>query len=263
MQPRALIIYGQTTREGEFPWHAALYHTERTDLTYLCGASLVSRYHVITAAHCVTLRRSQKPLNLENLIVYLGKYYLKGSSNPGIQDRATSEIIPHPLYNPYTYGNDIAIVKFTTAVDITDYVRPICLWQDSPDLSSVLNKPGTVVGWGFDETGVVTDQLMLAKMPVVSRETCLFSFPEFYAKFPPGSTYCAGFRNGTSVCNGDSGGGMVFPKSNSDIQNPRWQLRGLVSISVALQNYFKCDETHYAVFTDAAKYLDWIRKSIK
>lgn len=68
---------------------------------------------------------------------------------------------------------------------------------------------------------------------------------------------------GTSVCNGDSGGGMVFPKSNSNPQTPRWQLRGLVSISVALQNQFKCDASHFVVFTDAAKYLDWIAKAMK
>lgn len=59
----------------------------------------------------------------------------------------------------------------------------------------------------------------------------------------------------SSVCNGDSGGGMVFPKQGT---RNKWQLRGLVSIGVALQEQTICDTKHFAVFTDIAKYLDWI-----
>lgn len=62
------------------------------------------------------------------------------------------------------------------------------------------------------------------------------------------------------MCNGDSGGGLIFPKSGSTSENVVWQLRGLVTISVALQNRFKCDASHYVVFTDIAKFLDWIKR---
>lgn len=70
------------------------------------------------------------------------------------------------------------------------------------------------------------------------------------------------FILGTSVCNGDSGGGLIFPIPNSSPQNPTWQIRGMVSISVALQNQFKCDATHYVVFTDVAKYQDWVNNAM-
>lgn len=63
---------------------------------------------------------------------------------------------------------------------------------------------------------------------------------------------------GTSVCSGDSGGGMILPKStDSNV----WQLRGLVSIGVALQGT-TCDPSNYVIFTDVAKHLDWINKII-
>lgn len=64
------------------------------------------------------------------------------------------------------------------------------------------------------------------------------------------------------MCNGDSGGGLVFPKPGSNANNPIWLLRGMVSISVALQNQFKCDAMHYVVYTDVAKYLDWIKGAL-
>lgn len=52
---------------------------------------------------------------------------------------------------------------------------------------------------------------------------------------------------------------MVFPKQDNPM---RYHLRGLVSIGVALQSEAVCDTRHYAVFTDIAKYLDWITQTI-
>lgn len=68
---------------------------------------------------------------------------------------------------------------------------------------------------------------------------------------------------GSSVCNGDSGGGMVFPRNSSD-GSVSWMLRGVVSLSKPKgPNQPMCDPTNFVVFTDAAKYLDWIQNHIK
>lgn len=159
MRPTPLITHGQATREGEFPWHAALYHAKGIDLTYICGASLISRNYIITVAHCVTKRKSANPLDPDNLIVYFGKetyefcleavlmilagkYYLKKWSSPGIQDRYARNIIVHDDYNPQTYSNDIALVELTSKVDITDYVRPVCLWDEDTELNAIIDKAG-------------------------------------------------------------------------------------------------------------------------
>lgn len=53
-----------------------------------------------------------------------------------------------------------------------------------------------MVGWGFDESGRVAEELSKAEMPIVSRDTCILSFPEFYSAFTSEETYCAGFHNG-------------------------------------------------------------------
>lgn len=112
------------------------------------------------------------------------------------------------------YNNDIALLKLASPVEFTDYVRPLCLWEDDTDLNSIVHKAGkrfflihryvqinflclaTVVGFGFDETGYVTEQLTQAKMPVVSQEECIYSYPQFYSRFTSNKTLCAGFRNG-------------------------------------------------------------------
>lgn len=57
---------------------------------------------------------------------------------------------------------------------------------------------------------------------------------------------------------------MVFPKTGTSGQNSVWQLRGVVSLSAALQNEkVVCDTSNYIVFTDVAKHLDWVRSITK
>lgn len=55
---------------------------------------------------------------------------------------------------------------------------------------------GSVVGWGFNNAGEISEQLKHVKMPVVSREACIFSYPDFYSQFTFNNTYCAGRLNG-------------------------------------------------------------------
>lgn len=54
-----------------------------------------------------------------------------------------------------------------------------------------------VVGWGYDENNQVTEELKMARMPVVSYVTCLKSYPQFFSQFTAeNKTFCAGFRQG-------------------------------------------------------------------
>ncbi|KAI4455191.1 modular serine protease [Holotrichia oblita] len=262
VQPSPLILSGQKTKPGEVPWHAALYYTRDESLTYTCGGSLISRYHVLTAAHCVSKPISQTLLDAENLLVYLGKYYLKEWSNPGLQRHDVSKITRHPQYNFHKYANDIAVIRLSHRADFTDFVRPICLWEGASDITNLIGKLGTVVGWGYDEDGKLTEELTMLNMPIVSKQVCIYSLPDFYPRFTTNDTYCAGFINGTTTCNGDSGGGMVFQKNTGNPSKTAYHLRGLVSLSVALQNEAKCDHKHYVVFADVAKYLEFIEKAM-
>ena len=39
----------------------------------------------------------------------------------------------------------------------------------------------------------------MAKLPVVSMDTCIRSYPQFYSQFTSNGTFCAGSRNGMSL----------------------------------------------------------------
>lgn len=62
-------------------------------------------------------------------------------------------------------------------------------------------------------------------------------------------------RLGTSVCNGDSGGGLVFPVKSKD----RWVLEGIVSLSPRRKSTSYCDPFQYTVFTKVGLYIKWIQ----
>ncbi|XP_058446573.1 transmembrane protease serine 3-like isoform X2 [Malaya genurostris] len=246
-----LVTHGSPANHAQFPWHGALYRSSITELKYLCGATLISARFSLTAAHCVALEKSRQPVESGSLLVYFGKTNLKQWNGPE-QDAKIDRVLIHPDYNYERFFADIALLKQKDDVRFSHFVRPACLWNFDEDYKILINKVGFVPGWGYNEKGLVSEQLSFAQMPVVAHETCIWSNRDFFSKVTSNTSFCAGFRNGTSVCNGDSGGGMVFKQGN------RWFLRGIVSVSAALQNKVSCDPNHYAVFTDVAKFLRWI-----
>lgn len=247
-----LVVHGNSAQHAQFPWHGALYRSSVTELRYLCGSTLISTRLILTAAHCVALEKSRRPIDADSLLIYLGKTNLKKWNGPE-QDAKVERIHIHPDYNYERFFADVALLRLKSDVKYDNFVRPACLWSFDEDYKVLINKIGFVPGWGYNERGLVSEELSFAQMPVVAHETCIWSNRDFFSKVTSNTSYCAGFRNGTSVCNGDSGGGMVFKQSN------RWYLRGIVSVSAALQDKITCDPNHFAVFTDVAKFLRWIK----
>lgn len=64
----------------------------------------------------------------------------------------------------------------------------------------------------------------------------------------------------SAVCSGDSGGGMVFPRRADIGETVIWYLRGVVSVSRRDAGSV-CNTKSYAVFSDVAQHLDWIKKT--
>lgn len=76
-------------------------------------------------------------------------------------------------------------------------MRPVCLWDSNKlDLSEVIGKNGTVIGFGVTDTDELSNILQQAVMPVVDSDTCRRSNRIFYGYYLPGNKFCAGFRNG-------------------------------------------------------------------
>lgn len=242
-----LIRHGHDTAPGEWPWHAAIYHrTNRAD-SYACGGTLISEPFVLTAAHCVLDPGNEQQLVKNRIFVRLGVHNLDELASISFQQHKVHMIHRHP--NHEGVRNDIAILELGTMARFNDYVQPACL-SISSDLTG---KFGTVVGWGLTESDEISRKLKTTRMPVVDAITCLKSDRVLFGRTLDEGLFCAGFTNGTGVCNGDSGGGIFFKETNA------WHLGGIVSFSRQRDdNRNLCHSKSYSAFTKVFTYLDWI-----
>ncbi|XP_045782494.1 chymotrypsin-C-like [Maniola jurtina] len=265
VEHKELIVDGSDTKPGDWPWHVAIYRLDRATRTnkYTCGGTLISNSFVLTAAHCATYRGAK--LQREVLSVMLGKYTLVGDDEESVE-KEVLEIIVHKDYSYQPLRHDIALLKLSTEVVFNDFIRPACLLR-AEDRKKLNTEPkhGTIVGWGLDKNDSMSRSLKRATMPIVSEATCLKSNPFFYSQgLNDVYTFCAGNGDGTSACNGDSGGAFqVFIAEDEDMGSDTlgtWHVKGIISNTVARFESNICDPESYVIFTNVESYVDWIEQ---
>ncbi|XP_053620162.1 chymotrypsin-C-like [Plodia interpunctella] len=266
VQHTELIFNGQPTKPGDWPWHAAVYRLEYASAKYVCGGTLISKNFVLTAGHCVTINGA--PVLPEIVSVILGKYNLIGG-DVATQERLVHQVIVHEEYYQKKLDNDIALVKLKTEAIYDDYVQPACLWN----IDSIKRLPagivyGTVVGWGLNHTEKLSSELHQVSLPKIGEQTCLKSNPNFFGRVLNYRKFCAGYTNGTSACNGDSGGGfLVFipdiAEDTSANATGAWYINGIVSLAVSRTDAKICDTTQYTLFTNVHAFTGWIDEHIR
>ncbi|XP_058123160.1 CUB and peptidase domain-containing protein 1-like [Anopheles ziemanni] len=245
-----LIVKGQDARPGDWPWHVAIYDGKNTKTpTYACGGSIISEYFVLTAAHCF-----QEP-NPVRYSFKTGVHLL--NSDIDTINYALFEIIIHPKFDRKLY-NDIALLRPENKIVFkSTNVWPICLWSEEANVINVLQVSGISVGFGFNENHEVSNLLQQAAMNLTARQRCIEMMPDHldYLAQDEGKICAVGKESGSSVCSGDSGGGLYY--ANDKV----WYLRGIVSAGARKDlgnGQTSCDTSLPATYTDVAKYRPWI-----
>uniref|UniRef100_A0A672HMC7 Peptidase S1 domain-containing protein n=1 Tax=Salarias fasciatus TaxID=181472 RepID=A0A672HMC7_SALFA len=234
------IVGGVDAAPGAWPWQASLHYNNQ----HFCGASLVNDLWLLSAAHCF-------PGNIFNnqsgLIIYLGRQ-TQELANPNEVSRNVSQIIIHPSYNTVTGDSDIALVRFSAAVNFTDYIRPVCLAGTGSSFKVGLT--AWVTGWGTVNVGVPLPSpqtLQEVDVPIVSNSVCNNTYG-----FITDNMMCAGLsEGGKDFCRGDSGGPLVV--KNGSV----WVECGVVSVSRGC-----ADADVPGVYTRVSEYESWIRGHI-
>jgi secreted trypsin-like serine protease len=183
------FIYGGTVaNEGQFPFMVSLYDVSED--TNICGGSLISPLHVLTASHCT------QGWNLAHAYVGAGAINIHDSDNEFIWVNAIDD---HPSYNDFSLKNDITVLFLEKPFSQTTNVRTIAIGTNKPATGAKL----TVAGWGEMNGGSYPSTLRYVSVPVISISKC--KSYNGYGGVEDVKQICA-FVKGKDSCYGDSGG---------------------------------------------------------
>uniref|UniRef100_A0AAG5D0H7 Peptidase S1 domain-containing protein n=1 Tax=Anopheles atroparvus TaxID=41427 RepID=A0AAG5D0H7_ANOAO len=147
-----LSINGKLSPKGQFPWAVPIFDARPIKPKYICGSTILNKYHLVTAAHC--MYDDSRKFRPSELVTMPGMYNIDNFFESDIQERDVASIIVHPDYDDYdNTGNDIALMVLQQAIIYTDLVRPICLWNGNDNIEDIVGRTGYVSGWGITEKG--------------------------------------------------------------------------------------------------------------
>ena len=238
LRGRDLIIGGTNVADSDVNRHPyfALMNEDG-----LCGAVLISKRFVLTAAHCVGADDDFE-IGITKTIPSL----FQGNDGGGTEYDATRLAI-HPDYDSVTIDSDIAI--FELASDVSNSLPYIRLEQNPV---MVPGTPMSVIGFGDTNPSNLIDtistNLLEAIVDYVPSDNCYSRMLAAGGDDPINPTMLCAYEEGEDSCSGDSGG-PLFLKGDDPSED---SLVGLVSWG------YECGASTPGVYTRISYFYDWI-----
>ncbi|XP_015184240.1 PREDICTED: venom serine protease-like [Polistes dominula] len=232
------IVGGVETGVNEYPMMAGLVDFRKRIL--LCGATIITPQHVITAAHCVLDFIN----NYGDFGVIVGEHDVTTGADTNVTKiHLVSEVIIHPNYKRRM--NDVAVVKTKTRFDYSMKVGPACL-PFYYTRRSFVGEVVTALGWGLlSFSGAKSDVLMKVNLHVISNHKC----SNYYSNISD-KQICT-YDKGKDACQFDSGGPELWHNPSTN----RLTLLGVISYGKT------CADENPGVAMRITSFMDFILKS--
>jgi len=253
------IVGGRLTKVEDYPWQISI--TDQ-NMTHICGGTILTRRHVLSAAHC--FQSLDASVSAINVVLW--------RNSEGWKIHEVKQIRRHKRFSSETKLNDIAILLLESPLVFDSEIYPVCLpsaGEDYSDNEKLLGRTGKVLGFGETRRKLVdtwrsrrskrdvTNDLSLRQtsLRIMSNEECQEKFSkggiEDVDQLKSETIFCA-FKNGTDACSGDSGGPLVLSEQG------RYFQVGIVSYGLG------CADGRYpGVYTNIDKFRAWIKHNTK
>jgi len=255
---RLRIVGGSEAPVGAWPWAGILGQPSggSNSFVVVCGATLVSPRHLISAAHCFPDNGSNRRITH----VRLGEHDISKTSDDARGtplDVPVARVAVHEGYSNVSLKNDIAVITLRRAVTFNARISPVCMPDALRNTNNLERRFSSmnVIGWGATVNGGRTvNALMQAEVPLVGSQECDRAYASVQRiRIGRRDQICAG-RGLIDACSGDSGGGLLVEAG----RNAAWTLAGVTSFGAECGS-----ETMPGVYTRVDNFLPWIRRQMR
>lgn len=252
------IVGGTPMERNEWPFLSPLLiRMGRNSWFQTCACTVLNKWHVLTAAHCVNNRW------FYNYWIAAGVYNLTQDDESKIQRRQVEAIFTHPDYIGYDgWKHDIAVLRLSKPLIMrTGQVEAVTI-NSNDDCPDEAGQTCTAGGWGRTTYGGYTSDIPLkVDVPCVNSNECSELYEPFLGadNVLPGKV-CAGGVDGQGICQGDSGGPlMAMCNRRAGAGDGEGNQRPVLKqIGISSYSYGCAFEGWPAVYNRVQNYLDWI-----